>query len=108
MFGTGSLLGSLIGSLGKEDYTLLAAAVVVFRVAALLVAFLAIPEVAIVSDHMARNYASALYDVSVLGYKATVEVSKEAMLTTLRVAVLTACLMVLYIIYRAAMILLGV
>ncbi len=106
--GAGQLLGSLIGSVGKEDYAILAAAVVVFRLAALLVAFLAIPEVAVVPDHMARNYAGTLYDVSVLGYRVTVEISREAVMTTVRIAVLTACLAVLYVIYRAAMILLGV
>lgn len=106
--GLGQFFGSLIGSFGQEFYLVLAVAVVVLRMGALFVAFLTIPEVALVPGYMARNYASILYMVSVLGYRLSIEVSKESAIITLRIIVLTVSLLVLYVIYKAAIILLGV
>ncbi|RLE73495.1 MAG: hypothetical protein DRJ37_00155 [Thermoprotei archaeon] len=106
--GLGQLLAALLGSFVKEDYVLLALSVILFKFSALVVAYLAIPEVAIVPGHMARGYASTLFQVSVSGYRLTLEISWEAVLMTLRIIVLTFSLLILYVIYRLAVILVGV
>jgi len=105
--GIGQLLGTLIGSFGKEYYLLLAVSVALLKVGTLLVAFLTIPEVAMVPEEVARNYANTLYSVSLTGYRVSLEISKEALVTTLRIVALTFSLLILYVIYRVIVILLG-
>lgn len=106
--GLGQLLAALLGSFVKEDYILLASSVVFFKFSALAIAYLAIPEVAIVPGHMARSYAGTLFHISLSGYRLTLEISWEAVLMTLRIIVLTFSFLILYIIYRLAFILIGV
>ncbi|OYT61653.1 MAG: hypothetical protein B6U69_03210 [Thermofilum sp. ex4484_15] len=106
--GIGQLVGTLIGSLGREYYLPLAVSVSLLKIITLTIAFLTIPEVAIVPEEAARNYANTLYSVSVLGYKSSLELSKEALMMTLRIMALTFSLLTLYIIYRIVTILLGV
>ena len=103
----GEALGLVLGILFGKDPLALAATIAALKAASLAVAFLAIPEVAVVPEYAARSYASTLYSISLLGFNLTLEVSKEAVLTTLRALALTVSLMFLYLIYRISLLLAG-
>jgi len=74
----------------------------IFRVLALLVALLAIPETAIVPPPTAYEFGRVIYSSSVLGYTFTVETSKNMIKFTLEVLALAFLVTFLYFIYRIA------
>ncbi len=74
----------------------------------LILALIAIPEAAVVPARRAYEISRMIYSTSLLGYSFTSQVSKEFLRMMLATLVLTALIMILYIIYRVAMVLLGV
>lgn len=94
------LIASPIGMVVKEDYTLAFSLTFVIFILSVLLSLVAIPEVAVVSEDTARTYSFILYRNSVMGYKTTVEISKETAVTTVRLLASTLVLMMLYVIYR--------
>ncbi len=103
----GLVLASIVGMSLGGDYVLALAAVSVASLGALAVAYLTIPQVALVPESAARSYALVLYRTSLTGYRLSVEYSRETVVTTLRLLALTASLMTLYVIYRTLAILIG-
>jgi hypothetical protein len=89
-----------ISILMRGDYLILFTIVLAAKMIALVLASTTIPEVAIVPDEMARTYSSMLYDKTVTGYRFSVELSKETIMTTLRLIALAVILLMLYVIYR--------
>ncbi len=74
----------------------------IFRVLALMVALLAIPETAVVPPATAYEFGRIVYSSSVLGYTFTVETSKNMIKFTFEVLALAFLLTFLYFIYRIA------
>lgn len=74
----------------------------IFRVLALMVALLAIPETAVVPPTTAYEFGRVIYSSSVLGYTFTVETSKNMIRFTVEVLALAFLLTLLYFIYRIA------
>ncbi|RLE60124.1 MAG: hypothetical protein DRJ35_04140 [Thermoprotei archaeon] len=105
--GLGQLIASVLG-IAVSSHLILVAIIAVLRLAALLIAFLTIPEVSIVPAGLARTYAVTLYMTSLQGYRMTLEFSYETVMTTIRILILTLSLLALYTIYRVAVILMEV
>jgi len=80
----------------------------VFRLLALFVALLAIPETAVVPPSTAYEFGRVVYSSSVLGYTFAVETSKSTIKFTVEVLALTFLLTILYFIYRIAGLIVGV
>lgn len=94
-----------ISSLFRESYFLIFSAVVALKLAAMIIALLAMPEVAAVPEETARMYSLVLYNKSMSGYRVSVEVSKDTILLTLRLLGLSLMLFLLYVLYRLLFIL---
>ena len=94
------LVASPLGMLVGEDYLLGFTIMSTLKVLANLLALLTIPEVAAVPEDVARTYSRILYSSSLTGYKFTFEVSRETILTTLRLILFSTIIIALYIIYR--------
>lgn len=100
------LLAAPFGIATKESY--FAAFLIVFsvKIVATLLAVVTIPEIAVVSEDVARTYSHVLFTNSVMGYRLGVEISKETILITLRLFVFSVVILTLYLIYRVLWILL--
>lgn len=96
-------LVSPVSILAAGNFFLIFAMVIVLKLVALLLASTMVPEVAIVSEESARTYSFTMYQTSLTGYQASVELSKDAVVTTLRMAALALVFLSLYIIYRVAL-----
>ncbi|MBS7637606.1 hypothetical protein KEJ49_01770 [Candidatus Bathyarchaeota archaeon] len=96
-----SPLGMLIGENYLQGFTVMFA----LKALANLLAFLTIPEVAIVPEEVARTYSRILYSSSLTGYQFAFEVSKETILVTLKLITFSMVIIALYIIYRVLWIL---
>jgi len=94
------LLAAPIGMAVKENYPVAFFTTFAILVVSVVLALITIPEVAVLSEDAARTYSFVLYRNSAIGYRVTVEVSKEVAVTTLRLFVITFVLGVLYVIYR--------
>jgi hypothetical protein len=94
------LVASPLGMLVGEDYLLGFTIMFTLKALANLLALLTIPEVAAVPEDVARTYSRILYSSSLTGYKFTFEVSRETILTTLRLILFSTIIIALYIIYR--------
>jgi len=95
-------LGLLLDSLFSEAFAITTA----LKFTALAMTALVIPEVAIVPPHIARAYANAAYGVTLMGYRVSVAITKETLITVLRILALTFTLLTLYVIYRTLSLLL--
>ncbi|MCD6530017.1 hypothetical protein J7L06_07000 [Candidatus Bathyarchaeota archaeon] len=94
------LMAAPIGIIAREDYSLTFSVTFAVLIASVLLSLVTVPEVAIVSEDTARTYSFVLYRSSVTGYRTTVEISKETVITTLRLLAATLVFIMLYVIYR--------
>jgi len=94
------VLAAPVGIVVKECYVAAFSVIFIVLVVSVLLTLFTIPEVAIIHEDVARTYSFILYRNSMVGYKVTVEISKETAFTTLRLFALTLVLATLYVIYR--------
>jgi len=94
------LLAAPVGMIMKENYFSTFSITFVIFVASVFLALITVPEVTILSEDAARTYSFILYKNSAVGYRVSIEISKEATLATLRLFAITLVLGVLYFIYR--------
>ena len=94
------MMAAPIGIIAREDYSLTFSVTFAVLIASVLLSLVTVPEVAIVSEDTARTYSFVLYRSSVTGYRTTVEISKETVITTLRLLAATLVFIMLYVIYR--------
>jgi hypothetical protein len=99
------LLAAPIGIFTKESYLLAFSLVFLIKIASTLLAVMTIPEIAVVPEDVARTYSRVLFTNSVMGYRMGVEISKESILTTLRLLAFSIVALTLYLIYRVLWIL---
>jgi len=102
-----ALLGNLaqvcaapIGVAVDGNYFLAFALILATKILSTSLAFLTIPEVAVIPEELARTYSFILYKNSVTGYRVAVDVSKETASLTLQLLALTVVIAILYAIYR--------
>lgn len=106
----GNLAQLIVASLGifaKENFALTFSTALAIKVLATLLASFTIPEVAVVPEDVARTYSQVLYNNSLTGYRMSIEISKETLLTILRLLALSIVIAALYIIYRVLWILIS-
>lgn len=93
--------------LSKENYPIALSMIFAIKVAAVILAVLTISEVAVVQEEVARTYSRVLYNNSIMGYRVAVEISKETILTTLRLLAFSLVIVILYLIYHVLWILIS-
>ncbi len=96
-----------LGILAKENYVVVFSIVLMIKALATIWAFVAIPEVAVVPEDVARTYSQVLYNNSLTGYRMSIEISRETIMTTLRVLAFSLIAVTLYLIYRILWILIS-
>ncbi|MEM1655762.1 MAG: hypothetical protein QXU12_00275 [Nitrososphaerota archaeon] len=101
------LLATPFGILLSQNYMLLFASVISIRLLSVILAFLAVPEVAAVPEDVARTYSQLIYTNSLMGYALIQETSREIVALTIRLLALAAVLTLLYVIYRLVFLLAG-
>lgn len=101
------LIAAPLGILTKENYVIVFSIVLMIKVLAIILAFVTIPEVAVVPEDVARTYSQVLYNNSLTGYRMSIEISRETILTTLRLLVFSLIAVTLYLIYRILWILIS-
>ncbi|MEM3898075.1 MAG: hypothetical protein QXO04_05655 [Nitrososphaerota archaeon] len=101
------LLATPFGILLSQNYMLLFASVISIRLLSVILAFLAVPEVAAVPEDVARTYSQLIYTNSLMGYALIQETSREIVALTIRLLALAAVLALLYAIYRLVFLLAG-
>ena len=94
------LLAIPFGIFFGHMYLVLFLSVVALILASMSLAFLTIPEVAVVPEHSARTYSYILYTSSLMGYSIAVETTKETVITSLRLLAFSLALILVYVIYR--------
>jgi hypothetical protein len=94
------LLAAPLGIFTKESYMLAFFLVFSIKITSTLLAVFTIPEIAVVSEDVARTYSRILFTNSVIGYRMGLEVSKETILTTFRLLAFSMVALTLYLIYR--------
>ncbi len=88
------------------DVALLAAAL--FKLLAVVVAMLAIPETAVVPERRVYEYSRLIYSTSLYGYTFTVQASREFLRTMLEMLATVALVTLIYLVYRLTALLAGV
>ena len=83
-----------------SDFFYIFIIVIIIKVIAISFVLFIIPEVAVIPEETARTYSFMLYTNSSTGYRVSVELSKETIMTTLRLAGFFLVLLLVYIIYR--------
>ncbi len=94
------LIAAPIGLLARGSYMLAFTAASIAKIASAIIALVAIPEVALVPEDAARAYSLVIYEKSILGYRVSVELSREVILTSLRLLAFALSLLLLYTLYR--------
>jgi hypothetical protein len=101
------LLAAPLGIISKENYYIAFTIIFAVKATAAILAATTIPEVAVVNEDVARTYSRILYDNSIMGYRVAVEVSRETVLTTLRLLAFSLIIVALYFIYYVLWILIS-
>ena len=101
------LMATPFGIFFGLQYLILFALVMILIAVSMILAFLTIPEVAVVPEDSARTYSYLLYTSSLMGYSMAVETTKETILMSFRLLALAAALILIYIVYRFAFFLAG-
>lgn len=94
------LLATSFGVILGGNYMFLFISTILVIVLANILAFLTIPEVAFVPEHIARTYSYILYSNGLMGYSITIQTTRETMLLTLKLLALALILVILYVAYR--------
>jgi hypothetical protein len=95
-----NVLVSPMSRLVKGDFFLLFLIVFVVKLLAFILSSTTIPEVATVPEETARTYSYLLFNKSVTGYQISVELSKDTIMTTLKLIGFAFIFLTLYVIYR--------
>lgn len=101
------LIAAPLGILTKENYVIVFLTVLMIKVLATVLAFVTIPEVAVVPEDVARTYSQILYNNSLTGYRMGIEISRETIMTTLRLLLFSLIAVAIYLIYRILWILIS-
>lgn len=101
------LIASPLAILLGESYSIIFLTIFAIKSIAVVLAVLTIPETAVVSEDVASTYSQVLYSNSLLGYRIAVVVSRESILTTLRILALSLVIAGLYLIYRVLWMIMG-
>jgi len=102
------LLVTPFGLLFGEEYIILFISVIGVIIVSNILAFLTIPEVAVVPEHSARTYSYLIYTSSLMGYSMVVETTREAIILSMRLLALALTLLILYTTFRLAFFLAGI
>ncbi|MGB9630740.1 MAG: hypothetical protein ACP5JF_03695 [Candidatus Methanodesulfokora sp.] len=94
----GLVIASLLG-LFLQPFLLLILAGLSKIIAALIVTF-AVPETAVVPKEVAMGYARLIHSVSTAGYMTIAVISRQAVITALKIFALSLLLILVYFIYR--------
>jgi hypothetical protein len=89
-----------IGIFFKDNYFLLFAAVFGIKLISFILASFTMPEVAVISEEEAASHSYMLYNKSVMGYRVSIGLTRNAILLTLRLIGLSFVLLMFYVIYR--------
>jgi hypothetical protein len=100
----GLLIASLTG-MYIDNLLLIFLLASIYKLSALTISLLAIPESAIIPVKTAYGYGRLIYSIGVIGYTFTMETSRQAIRLTLQILALTTLITALYLIYRLANIL---
>ena len=100
----GLLIASITGMYIDNPFILFLLAFI-YKLLALILSLLTIPESAIVPVRTAYGYGRLIYYIGIIGYTFTMETSKQAIKLTLQLLALAILVTVLYLIYRLAIIL---
>lgn len=101
----GTLLSSIIGMLVRGDERLALVVSLLFRLAAVAIVALAIPETALVPPEVAIGYARLVYSTSMMGYTFAIETSVKVLKLTAQLLAITILIVLTIIIYRLALLL---
>lgn len=82
--------------------------VIVLRVISTILAFLTVPEVAMIPEGSARTYSQILYTGSLMVYAVAVETARETIILSFRLLALILAIILLYITYKLVFFLAGV
>ena len=94
------LLAAPLGVVFSGNFTALFTLSALVVVVSTALAFVAIPEVALVPEDTARTYSYMIYSNSVVGYSVTVETVRDTAMLTLKLIGVSAALLVTYVAYR--------
>ncbi len=101
------MLAAPLGIFLRENYSFLFTLTLALRFTSLILALVAMPEIAILPEDVARNYSFMIYKSHIYGYNLTIETTKEVVVLSMKFLALTAAFLILYLIYRFLLILLG-
>ncbi|MBC7131231.1 hypothetical protein H5T51_08510 [Candidatus Bathyarchaeota archaeon] len=94
------LIAAFLGFFARENFTLALLAVLAIKILAFVAVAFTVPEAAVVPEYVARSYSQILYNSSLTGYRLSIEISKETILTIFRLLALSLVITALVIIYR--------
>ncbi len=89
-----------LGILAMGNYTAIFLIILGIKIVSTIVAFVTIPEVAVVPEDAASTYSQVLYTASFLGYRISVDISKQTIKTIVRLLAFSLIIAILYLIYR--------
>ncbi len=101
------LIAASLGILTRENYLTAFSMIFAIKATSCILAILTISEVSVVPEDQARTYSRILYTQSLIGYSIAIEVSRETILTTLRLLALSVVIATLYLIFRILSIMIG-
>jgi len=101
------LMAMPLGILLGQQYPPLFWAAAALAAASTGLALLTIPEVAVIPEDSARTYSYLLYTSSLTGYSMIVEMTRETIIISLRLLALAAAAILVYVVYRLALLLAG-
>jgi len=101
------LIAASLGIFARENFVLAFSTALAIKGMATILALVTIPEVAVVPEDVARTYSQVLYNNSLTGYRMSIEISKETILTTFRLLAFSLVIAALYLIYRILWILIS-
>lgn len=94
------LIVAPLGILSNGNYFIAFSMVFAIKIISAILVVMTIPEVAVVQEDVARTYSRVLYNNTITGYRVAVEISRETILTTLRLIAFSLVVVALYLIYR--------
>lgn len=100
-------IAAFLGIFAKENFILAFSTILAVKAAATVLALFTIPEVAVVPEDIARTYSQVLYHHSLTGYRMSIEISKETIMTIFRLVAFSLVIVALYLIYHVLWTLIG-
>ncbi len=94
------LVAAPLAALTTGNFTIAILIVLWINAASTITAFFTVPEVAVVPQEAASTYSQILFTTSFLGYRLSIDISKQTIKIILRLLAFTVVIGVLYLIYR--------